>query len=241
MSNNNVSASDARKDDIISSLTGALLMLGMTPDQISSFTGADMDNYVELAHKKYDLDNVEEHLKSLCFTVEGLLETDTFLKEAVAKRKRLQDAGLVDEDDDTELPSFGAIISEADIYLGEDGFDNEYVNGWGISDDYDADYPICLQVGKHLHISNTDSFMWTGHVVDRTGNKVDERLYIQDFAPESPAYVSETSRNTTVRAAICRKGFFDESTIAEKYLHSNQLGGWFQTEHGSVFVVVDMV
>jgi hypothetical protein len=76
-------------------------MLGMTPDQISSFTGADMDNYVELAHKKYDLDNVEEHLKSLCFTVEGLLETDTFLKEAAAKRKRLQDAGLVDEDDDT--------------------------------------------------------------------------------------------------------------------------------------------
>jgi hypothetical protein len=81
--------------------------------------------------------------------------------------------------------------------------------------------------------------MWTGHVVDRTGNKVDGRLYIQNFAPESPAYISDTSRDTVVRAAICKKGLFDESTIAEKYLHSNQLGGWFQTEYGSIFVVVD--
>lgn len=63
-----------------------------------------------------------------------------YLAELRAKRKEILDAGK-DTADETELPTIEDIL--ADIYSFEEN--NEYYNGWGVTDNYDSDYPLRLE------------------------------------------------------------------------------------------------
>ena len=73
----------------------------------------------------------------------GIKECERFIAECVAKRKEIIDAGI-DTADDTILPTTKDIESEIEIFIDEDG---EYYNFWGVTDNYNSDYAICLKLG----------------------------------------------------------------------------------------------
>lgn len=70
-----------------------------------------------------------------------------YITELAAKRKEILDARK-DTADETTLPTEEDIISDVN-YLGLDD-NGEYYNGWAVTDNYDADYPILLKLGKDL-------------------------------------------------------------------------------------------
>lgn len=63
-----------------------------------------------------------------------------YLAELKAKRKEILDARK-DTVNETKLPTIEDILS--DIYSFEK--DNEYYNNWGVTDNYDGDYPLYLE------------------------------------------------------------------------------------------------
>lgn len=76
----------------------------------------------------------------------GKQEVNTYIREAEAKRKEILDA-RIDTADDTWLPD------EDDILMDIEHFeeDEEYCNGWGVTDNYNADYPLYLKRGVHYN------------------------------------------------------------------------------------------
>ena len=80
-------------------------------------------------------------------TETGRKNTQRYIKELEAKRKEILDGGT-DTADDTTLPTEEDIIDDVnDLGVDEDG---EYYNGWAVTDNYDADYPLLLKVGRDL-------------------------------------------------------------------------------------------
>ena len=73
----------------------------------------------------------------------GIKECERFIAECIEKRKEIIDAGI-DTADDTILPTTKDIESEIEIFIDEDG---EYYNFWGVTDNYNSDYAICLKLG----------------------------------------------------------------------------------------------
>ena len=51
---------------------------------------------------------------------------------------------MQDTADDTILPTTKDIESEIEIFIDEDG---EYYNFWGVTDNCNSDYAICLKLG----------------------------------------------------------------------------------------------
>ena len=76
-------------------------------------------------------------------TERGIKECERFIAECIAKRKEIIDAGI-DTADNTILPTTKDIESEIEIFIDEDG---EYYNFWGVTDNYNSDYAICLKLG----------------------------------------------------------------------------------------------
>ena len=76
----------------------------------------------------------------------GKREVNTYIKECKAKRKEILDA-RIDIASETNLPT------EDDILIDIEHFEenNEYCNGWGVTDRYDADYPLCLKRDVHYY------------------------------------------------------------------------------------------
>ena len=72
----------------------------------------------------------------------GIKECERFIAECIAKRKEIIDAGI-DTADDTILPTTKDIESEIEIFIDGDG---EYYNFWGVTDNYNSDYAICLKL-----------------------------------------------------------------------------------------------
>ena len=85
---------------------------------------------------------------SYVLTKTGRALCNFYIRELKAKRKEILDAGL-DTADDTNLPTLADI--EADINWEDrslkDGVE-EYCNGWGVTDNHNADYPLLLLKGK---------------------------------------------------------------------------------------------
>lgn len=79
----------------------------------------------------------------------GKKEVDTYIREAKAKRKEILDA-RIDTADETELPNEDVILMDIE-YFEENG---EYCNGWGVTDNYNADYPLYLKRGVHYMEGN---------------------------------------------------------------------------------------
>lgn len=74
----------------------------------------------------------------------GKREVNTYINECKAKRKEILDA-RIDTASETNLPTEDDILMDIE-YFEED---NEYCNGWGVTDHYDTDYPLYLKRGVH--------------------------------------------------------------------------------------------
>lgn len=88
--------------------------------------------------------------KQYQFTEAGMKSVSSYIKELEAKRKEILDAGL-DTAEDTCIPDVATIVSDIeafgfDSYTGDN--DKEYCNGWGVTDNYAADYPLLLKLGR---------------------------------------------------------------------------------------------
>lgn len=79
----------------------------------------------------------------LDFTETGEKKVSAYIRELEAKRKAILDARL-DTDFETIIPTKGDILQ--DILFFEEG--DEYCNSWGVTDNYNGDYPLLLKRGE---------------------------------------------------------------------------------------------
>ncbi len=80
-------------------------------------------------------------------TKNGLETVKDYINELKAKRKEILDANN-DTADETDIPTVEDIISDMSWCIGENSDSIEYLNGWGVTDNYEADYPLHLEVGS---------------------------------------------------------------------------------------------
>ena len=88
---------------------------------------------------------------SYTLTPNGESIVEDYIRELVAKRKEILDAGK-DTADETILPTKKDILSDV-AYTEIDWDDPDgpcYYNGWGVTDNYDADSPLLLKIGRDL-------------------------------------------------------------------------------------------
>ena len=81
-------------------------------------------------------------------TEAGRKKVEIFIREIKAQRKEILKAGI-DTVDNTNLPTVEDIVSDLndiDLDIDIDG-SAEYCNGWGITDNYDSNYPLSLELG----------------------------------------------------------------------------------------------
>ena len=82
-------------------------------------------------------------------TDKGIQNIETYIAELQAKRKEILEAGL-DTTDETNIPTVSDIFIDAmDLGFDEDG---ETYNGWGVTDNYDADRPVLLKLGRDVEL-----------------------------------------------------------------------------------------
>ena len=81
-------------------------------------------------------------------TFQGEETVKEYIRELEAQRKEILDANK-DTTDDTEIPSIDDIISDIDFFADEDG---DYYNNWGVTDNYNSDYPLHLTVDEDFVI-----------------------------------------------------------------------------------------
>ena len=79
-------------------------------------------------------------------TEQGKKECKIYINELKAKRKEILDARL-DTADETEIPTIDDIVSDLSYGAGADE-DSNYYNNWGVTDNYNGDYPLRLELGK---------------------------------------------------------------------------------------------
>lgn len=75
-------------------------------------------------------------------TAIGMKKVTAYINELAAKRKEIIDARL-DTADETALPDVNDILDDIESFE-ENG---EYLNGWGVTDNYNSDYPLNLVRG----------------------------------------------------------------------------------------------
>lgn len=80
-------------------------------------------------------------------TKEGLKKTNNYILELKAKRKEILDAGK--DTADFGLPTVEDIVSDMNWSVQDFGEGYlEYINNWGVTDNYDADLPLGLVIGQ---------------------------------------------------------------------------------------------
>lgn len=84
-------------------------------------------------------------------TEEGIKNIKKYIEELKAKRKEILDAKL-DTVDETEIPQLSDVLIDA-IFQGFDEEGTSY-NCWGVTDHYNADNYICLELGEDVLIIN---------------------------------------------------------------------------------------
>lgn len=82
-------------------------------------------------------------------TDKGMQNIEMYIAELKAKRKEILDANK-DTADETNIPT----VSDIFIDAMEFGFDEygEAFNNWGVTDNYNADYPINLKLGEDIEL-----------------------------------------------------------------------------------------
>ena len=76
----------------------------------------------------------------------GKKDVNHYLREMEEKRKEILDAHK-DTSDYTALPTEDDIMMDINFFIDEDG---EYCNNWGVTDNYNADYPLYLKMNIHF-------------------------------------------------------------------------------------------
>lgn len=79
----------------------------------------------------------------ISLTKAGSKKVKHYIKNLKAKRKEILDAGK-DTADETRIPDEHDIL--LDILFFEEN--DEYLNGWGVTDNYDSDFPLDLKRGE---------------------------------------------------------------------------------------------
>lgn len=92
--------------------------------------------------------NGENSSPNPVLTEEGLQHVNAYIRELWAKRIEVLDA-KIDTADDTEIATVADILSDIDEET-TDEVDGvlEYINGWPVTDNYEADYCLRLEYGK---------------------------------------------------------------------------------------------
>ena len=85
-------------------------------------------------------------------TDRGMQKVKRYLAELNAKRKEILDSGK-DTADETNLPTVDDIISDIE-WTGVDE-DGSYLNGWGVTDNYDSDYALELKLDRDFIEAST--------------------------------------------------------------------------------------
>ncbi len=84
-------------------------------------------------------------------TKEGKERAKDYIRELKAKRKEILDAGK-DTAKETKLPTVKDIESDVNYMglmdCGPDG--TAYINGWGVTDHYEGDWPLLLKLGRDI-------------------------------------------------------------------------------------------
>jgi hypothetical protein len=80
-------------------------------------------------------------------TPQGLAEVEHYIAELKAKRKEILDAEI-DTADYTDIPTVEDIVSDIECFFDEELM--EYCNSWGVTDYYDADWPLHLIFGEDI-------------------------------------------------------------------------------------------
>lgn len=89
----------------------------------------------------------------IVLTQQGKEHIQTYIEELKAKRKEILDAKK-DTAYNTNLPSENDILSDMSWVI-EESDDGNYLNNWGVTDNYDGDYPLFLELGKDFIIKET--------------------------------------------------------------------------------------
>lgn len=77
-------------------------------------------------------------------TEKGIENCKRFIKECEAKRKEILDAGK-DTAENTTIPTVEELENDVNFFgIDEDG---EYINSWGVTDNYNSDNAIILKLG----------------------------------------------------------------------------------------------
>ena len=85
-------------------------------------------------------------------TEEGKTNVASYIRELEAKRKEILDAGK-DTADETPIPTEEDILSDIDSFIDLNDPDGIcYYNSWGVTDHYDADAPLGLELGCDIII-----------------------------------------------------------------------------------------
>ena len=121
----------------------------------------------------------------------GKQEVNTYIRELKAKRKEILDAHK-DTADSTELPTIDDILMDIPHFEQY----GEYCNGWGCTDNYDADYPLFLKRGVHYDdldmAEEMNNLLWN-ILKDHYGHKVEIAIYGD---PENPASITLEDMDT---------------------------------------------
>ena len=111
----------------------AVVVFAKEIDKAVTYKPDNMDKFNSQVKDKYVL------------TERGICVIENFIAECKAKRKEILDAGI-DTADLTSLPTAEDILSDLNDGIGIDE-DGDYYNCWGVTDNYNSDNPLCLEVG----------------------------------------------------------------------------------------------
>ena len=81
-------------------------------------------------------------------TKEGKRKVEEYIRDLETQRNEILNEGL-DTAIETYLPTVEDIVADLndiDLDIDIDG-SAEYYNGWGVTDSYDSDYPLSLELG----------------------------------------------------------------------------------------------
>ncbi len=122
----------------------------------------------------------------IILTKQGKTKTKSYVNELNAKRKEIVDAGL-DAASKTSIPSIRDIIDDIS-FTGVDE-EGEYYNGWGVTDNYDADFPLSLKAGEDFEEVEIDIDMWYNDLVSEV-DKIDVSFSDADCVYRGNLYIA---------------------------------------------------